>query len=144
MKIRKRRFTEISMDTPNEAEDHLSVRELQDWGPNPEQRYSQEELRSILGATISELAPDTVSSFNFATSRGFRPRKGHRCLACPTPQSNQDCGGRDCSCATCWTLTDRVGVARHVRRGQIFRGVFLKHNSLKGVRIWRRKRFTWI
>ena len=28
-----------------------------DWGPNPEERYSQEELRRILETTLSELGP---------------------------------------------------------------------------------------
>lgn len=81
MKIRKRRFLEISIDAPNEAEDHLIVRELQDWGPNPEQRYSQEELRRILGTTISELAPGYRIVFQLRDVEGFSTEETARVLA---------------------------------------------------------------
>jgi RNA polymerase sigma-70 factor (ECF subfamily) len=45
MKIRRRRFREVSIDHSKDSEDgeeKTISRELQDWGPNPEQRYSQE------------------------------------------------------------------------------------------------------
>jgi RNA polymerase sigma-70 factor, ECF subfamily len=51
MKIRRRRFTELSIDAAlNDAEDedHLIPYQLKDWGPNPEESYSQEELQGIL------------------------------------------------------------------------------------------------
>src|SRR5260370_29025802 len=43
MKIRSRRFREVSIDRAKDSEDgeeKTSSQELQDWGPNPEQRYS--------------------------------------------------------------------------------------------------------
>lgn len=57
MKIRGRRFREVPIDQEKDTEDGIHTREFEDWGPNPEQRYSQEELRRILTTTISKLAP---------------------------------------------------------------------------------------
>lgn len=57
MKIRGRRFTQVSIDSVLETEDDVIPRELKDGAPNPEQLYSQEELRGILAATIDELDP---------------------------------------------------------------------------------------
>ena len=60
IKIRRRGFREVSIDRAKDSEDgeeKTIFQELQDWGPNPEQRYSQEELRGILETAISKLAP---------------------------------------------------------------------------------------
>lgn len=60
MKIRSRRFREVPIDDAKDSQDgekQTISRELQDWGPNPEQRYSQVELRRILETAISKLAP---------------------------------------------------------------------------------------
>lgn len=60
MKIRRRRFIELSIDAAlNDAEDedHVLPYQLKDWAPNPEERYSREELREILATAISELDP---------------------------------------------------------------------------------------
>jgi RNA polymerase sigma-70 factor, ECF subfamily len=58
MRIRRRRVWEVSIENAKEGDDHAVPRELQDWGPNPEQQYSQDELRTILEKTINELQPD--------------------------------------------------------------------------------------
>jgi RNA polymerase sigma-70 factor, ECF subfamily len=55
MKMRRGRFNEVSIDNLLEADDEVVPRQLEDWGPNPEQRYSQEELQKILAETIGEL-----------------------------------------------------------------------------------------
>jgi RNA polymerase sigma-70 factor (ECF subfamily) len=55
MKIRRRRFNEVSIDVPAEVDDSLFVREIEDWAPNPEQRYLQQELQRILATAIAEL-----------------------------------------------------------------------------------------
>ena len=55
MKGRGRRFLEVSIDDTSGAEDDVIPHELEDWGPNPEERYSQEELRRILSISISKL-----------------------------------------------------------------------------------------
>jgi RNA polymerase sigma-70 factor (ECF subfamily) len=55
MKLRRRRPNHFSLDEPIETDDDLLPRELEDWGPTPEERYSQTELQTILSEAIAEL-----------------------------------------------------------------------------------------
>jgi RNA polymerase sigma-70 factor (ECF subfamily) len=55
MKLRKRRPGQVSIDAPVETEDDLVVRELEDWGPSPEQRFAQNEMGEILDKAINGL-----------------------------------------------------------------------------------------
>jgi RNA polymerase sigma-70 factor (ECF subfamily) len=55
MKLRKRRRREISFDDPMETEESLMPRQIEDWGPSPEQRFSQEQLGRFLASAIAEL-----------------------------------------------------------------------------------------
>lgn len=74
MKIRRRRFTELSIDaalSDAEGEDHVTPYRLKDWGPNPEERYSREELREILATAISELHPGYRVVFQLRDIEGF-------------------------------------------------------------------------
>lgn len=57
MKIRGRRLSQVPIDNADEGEDQLIPSQLDDWGPNPEERYSQEELRRILDISVSKLDP---------------------------------------------------------------------------------------
>ncbi len=57
MKLRKRRPNQISLDDPVQTEDDVMPREIEDWGPTPEQRYVQTELHGILSQVIGELEP---------------------------------------------------------------------------------------
>jgi RNA polymerase sigma-70 factor, ECF subfamily len=57
MKLRKRRTKEVSLDDDIETEDNSMPRDVEDWGPSPEDRYSQEELAGILSQVIGELDP---------------------------------------------------------------------------------------
>lgn len=57
MKLRKRRNKEVSLDDDLETEENSIPREVEDWGPSPEDRYSQEELARILSQVIGELDP---------------------------------------------------------------------------------------
>lgn len=57
MKLRKRRPNHFSLDQPVAGENDLLPREIEDWGPSPEHRYAQSELRDILGAALKQLAP---------------------------------------------------------------------------------------
>jgi RNA polymerase sigma-70 factor (ECF subfamily) len=57
MKIRSRRFVEVSIDELIEAGDAWISREIQDCRPNPELRYAQQELQAFLIAAIDELEP---------------------------------------------------------------------------------------
>ncbi len=58
MRLRKSRGRgEVSLDEEPEADDgSLMPREIEDWGPSPEERYSQTELREILSKAIEGLA----------------------------------------------------------------------------------------
>lgn len=58
MKLRKRRPNVVSLDQELEAEDDLLPRQVEDWGPNPEQRFAQIELQRILDEAIAGLEPD--------------------------------------------------------------------------------------
>ncbi len=57
MKLRKRRPNQISLDEPVESEDDLMPRQVEDWGPSPEERFAQTELAGILSSVIAELDP---------------------------------------------------------------------------------------
>ena len=56
MKLRKRRPNQVSIDEPvkGEEEDYMP-REIEDWGPSPEQKYAQTELAGILSSVIEKL-----------------------------------------------------------------------------------------
>ncbi len=57
MRLRRRRPNQVSLDDPIETEDDLVPRELEDWGPSPEQRFAQTEMNEILQTAIGELDP---------------------------------------------------------------------------------------
>lgn len=57
MKLRRRRPNELSLDDSIETEDDILPREVEDWGPSPEDRYEQTELGKILSTVIGELDP---------------------------------------------------------------------------------------
>jgi RNA polymerase sigma-70 factor, ECF subfamily len=71
MKIRQRRRSMISIDDPIETEEGILTRELEDWGPTPEQRYSQVELQEILATTIDELPRGYRTVFQLRDVEGF-------------------------------------------------------------------------
>jgi RNA polymerase sigma-70 factor (ECF subfamily) len=56
MKLRRRRPERtVSLDEEVKTEDDSVPREVADWSPNPEQQYTQAELRDILDRTIHGL-----------------------------------------------------------------------------------------
>jgi RNA polymerase sigma-70 factor, ECF subfamily len=57
MKLRKRRPNVVSLDEDIETGEESMPREVEDWGPSPEDRYEQSELGGILNETISDLDP---------------------------------------------------------------------------------------
>ena len=57
MLLRKRTKKVFSLDAPAESEDDVMPREIADWGPTPEQRYSATEIREILTETLNRLSP---------------------------------------------------------------------------------------
>ncbi|MBV9573427.1 MAG: sigma-70 family RNA polymerase sigma factor [Acidobacteriales bacterium] len=64
MKLRRRRPERtVSLDEEVKTEDDSVPREVADWSPNPEQQYSQAELRDILSRTIQGLPPSFRTVF---------------------------------------------------------------------------------
>jgi RNA polymerase sigma-70 factor (ECF subfamily) len=58
MKLRKRRPNQVSIDEPmTNDEDESVFRQIEDWGPSPEQKFAQTELNQILNGVIGELDP---------------------------------------------------------------------------------------
>ena len=57
MKLRKRRPNQVSLDEDVDTGEDTIPREVEDWGPSPEDRYEQSELGEILSSTIAELEP---------------------------------------------------------------------------------------
>ncbi len=56
MRLRRRRPERmVSLDEDVKTEEDSMPREVADWAPNPEQLYSQSELKEILGKTIQGL-----------------------------------------------------------------------------------------
>src|SRR5216683_3994538 len=58
MRLRKRRPNQFSLDEPMQGDEDLMPRELEEWGPSPEQRYAQKEVQEILSGIIDQLDPD--------------------------------------------------------------------------------------
>jgi RNA polymerase sigma-70 factor (ECF subfamily) len=64
MKLRKRKGNRfVSLDEPIETGEEEVKREIAVWEDNPEQRYSREELRSILDDAVQSLKPDFRTVF---------------------------------------------------------------------------------
>lgn len=80
MKIRGKRFREVSIDAETDAEDHPVTHQLEDWGPNPEERCSQEELRTILAKSISQLVPGYRVVFQLRDVEGLSTEETARLL----------------------------------------------------------------
>src|SRR5271170_1671653 len=57
MKLRKRRPNQVSLDEDIDTGEESIPRDVEDWGPSPEDRYEQRELGGILEGVISELDP---------------------------------------------------------------------------------------
>jgi RNA polymerase sigma-70 factor, ECF subfamily len=57
MKLRKRRPNQVSIDEDVNTGEDLIPREIEDWGPSPEDRYKQTELSDILSSEIADLDP---------------------------------------------------------------------------------------
>jgi RNA polymerase sigma-70 factor (ECF subfamily) len=58
MKLRKRKSDRsVSLDEGIDTGEDTVVREIAAWDPDPEQRYSQDELGEILDAAVQSLAP---------------------------------------------------------------------------------------
>ncbi len=57
MKLRKRRPGQFSIDEPVESDNDLMPREVEDWGPSPEDRFAETEMNEIVAEAVSKLEP---------------------------------------------------------------------------------------
>jgi len=57
MKLRKRRPNQVSLDQEVDTGEDMIPRDVEDWGPSPEERYKQTELSDMLSQVIAELEP---------------------------------------------------------------------------------------
>jgi len=57
MKLRKRRPNVVSLDEEVDTGEDLIPREVEDWGPSPEERYEQSEMGEILSNAVADLDP---------------------------------------------------------------------------------------
>jgi RNA polymerase sigma-70 factor, ECF subfamily len=57
MKLRRRRNNVVSLDEEVDTGEDTMPRDVEDWGPSPEERYQQSELGEILSKVIGELDP---------------------------------------------------------------------------------------
>jgi RNA polymerase sigma-70 factor (ECF subfamily) len=72
MKLRKQRSTrEVSIDEDFQSEEDMSLFDLADWAPDPEELYRGSELRNILRRTLQELQPGLRVVFVLRDIEGF-------------------------------------------------------------------------
>jgi RNA polymerase sigma-70 factor, ECF subfamily len=57
MKLRKRRPGQFSIDEPVESDNNLMPREVEDWGPSPEDRFAETEMNEIVAEAVNTLEP---------------------------------------------------------------------------------------
>jgi RNA polymerase sigma-70 factor, ECF subfamily len=55
MRLRRRRPNQFSLDEPIQGETDLLPRELEDWDPNPEQKYAEAEIGKILSDLMEQM-----------------------------------------------------------------------------------------
>lgn len=72
MKLRKRKWDKtVWLDEPVNVGEDSVAREIAVWEDNPEQRYSQEELREILDKAVNGLAPPYRTVFALRDMEGL-------------------------------------------------------------------------
>lgn len=85
MKLRKkRRVKEFSLDEPVEEDLPVPV-QLVDWGPTPEQRYSQREMQRILSEAIAGLRPMFRAVFQLRDIEEFSTEETAQALGLSIP-----------------------------------------------------------
>src|ERR1700741_1551615 len=58
MRLRKRRPNQFSLAEPIQGETDLLPRELEDWEPNPEQKYADVEITTIINDLMEQIDPE--------------------------------------------------------------------------------------
>src|SRR5215510_310742 len=86
MKLRRRKPERtVSLDEDIKTEDDSLPREIADWIPNPEQQYTQAELREILSKTIQDLPPNFRTVFVLRDVEGISTEETAAALELSVP-----------------------------------------------------------
>ncbi len=86
MKLRRRKPERtVSLDEDIKTEDDSLPREIADWSPNPEQQYTQAELREILSKTIQGLPPGFRTVFVLRDVEGLSTEETASALELSVP-----------------------------------------------------------
>src|ERR1700740_2247459 len=86
MKLRRRRPERmVSLDEDVKTEEDSVPREIADWSPNPEQQYTQAELREILSKTIQGLPPGFRTVFVLRDVEGLSTEETAEALGLSVP-----------------------------------------------------------
>src|SRR6202007_658964 len=86
VKLRRRRPERmVSLDEDVKTEEDSLPREVADWSPNPEQQYTQAELREILGKTIQGLPPGFRTVFVLRDVEGLSTEETAAALELSVP-----------------------------------------------------------
>ena len=82
---RKKPERTVSLDEDIKTEDDSLPREIADWSPNPEQQYTQAELREILSKTIQGLPPGFRTVFVLRDVEGLSTEETAAALELSVP-----------------------------------------------------------
>lgn len=86
MKLRKRKSDRaVSLDEQIDTGEDTVVREIATWDPDPEQRYSQEELHTILNSAIEALDPIYRTVFTLRDVDGLSTEETAEALELTVP-----------------------------------------------------------
>jgi RNA polymerase sigma-70 factor (ECF subfamily) len=86
MRLRRRRPERmVSIDEDVKTEEDSIPREIADWSPNPEQLYTQSELKDILGKTIQGLPPSFRTVFVLRDVEGLSTEETASALELSVP-----------------------------------------------------------
>ena len=86
MKLRKRKSDRsVSLDEQIDTGEDTVVREIAAWDPDPEERFSQDEMHSILTAAIDELAPIYRTVFTLRDVDGLSTEETAEALELTVP-----------------------------------------------------------
>ena len=75
----------VSIDEDVKTEEDSMPREIADWSPNPEQLYTQSELKDILGKTIQGLPPGFRTVFVLRDVEGLSTEETAAALELSVP-----------------------------------------------------------
>ena len=86
MRLRRRRPERmVSIDEDVKTEEDSIPREIADWSPNPEQQYTQAELKDLLGKTIQGLPPSFRTVFVLRDVEGLSTEETASALELSVP-----------------------------------------------------------